>query len=171
MVRNDIGEKAEVLCSKIEEEVEVCRKLIELTEEEQRFLVKDDIENLERNTEEMKVILQALRSCQQIRKKLMEEMGKALKISGKKLTVAKIAERLGDEVARKLKEKSKELVKTGEKLYKVNRNTLYLVGFSLELLEQQSRLWAELLSDQEGYGEDGKRKEAVSSSLFVQGRV
>lgn len=170
LIQPDIEEKAEDLCRKIEEEVETCKKLINLTENEQRFLVKDDIENLEKNTEEMKTILQALRSCQQMRKKLTEEMGEALKVKANGLTVSKIAGKLGSALAQKLKEKSKELFETGERLYRVNRNTLYLVGFSLELLEQQSRLWAELLSDQEGYGEDGKKKECTSS-LFVQGRV
>jgi len=167
-----VEEKIEILCRTMTEETETCRKLIALTEEEQKFLVKDDVENLERNTEEIQVIVRTLRSCQDERRKLIKEIGEVLNLSEQELSVSKIADKVNGAISKKLLEKSKDLVKTGEKLYKVNRNTLYLVGFSLELLEQQSRLWAELLSDQEGYGEDGRMREnSASASLFVQEKV
>ena len=167
-----VEEKIEILCRTIAEETETCRKLIALTEEEQKYLVKDDVENLERNTEQMQMIVKALKSCQDERKRLIKEIGEMLNLSEHELSVSRIAEVVDGVLSKKLKEKSKDLVKTGEKLYKVNRNTLYLVGFSLELLEQQSKLWAELLSEQEGYGEDGKIRESqASASLFVREKV
>jgi len=164
-------ELIEKLSDKMAEETSVYRELIRLTEEEQKFLVRDDVEHLARNTEEMNAIIEALKKCQADRKRLVTEVGAALGIEPEGLSISSIAERLETDVADELKERSKDLVRTGEKLYMANRNTVYLVSFSLDLLEQQSKLWAELLTEQEGYGRSGKAHESDTSPLLVQEKV
>ncbi len=166
-----IEEEVHILCGKIAEETRRCRELLELTRAEQEFLMKNDIENLSRNTDSMKKAIGVLKRSQLERRELMEAIGCKIGVGPEKLSIKRIEKEINSELAHRLEEISKDLVKTGERLFRLNHNTIYLIDFSLDLLDQQSRLWAQLISEEEGYQEEGQRVQGTTGPVFVEEKV
>jgi hypothetical protein len=166
-----IEEKVCDLCGRMTEETKRCRKLIEISRAEQDFLMKNDIDNLSMNTDKMKEVVEGLKKSQVARHELMKEIGRDLGIVSGKLSISRIEKAVDPALAERLREISKDLLKTGERLYRLNHNTIYLIDFSLDLLNQQSQLWAQLLSEEEGYQEEGKRASQTPVPLLVEEKV
>jgi hypothetical protein len=166
-----VEQKVTVLCGKMVEESDHCRKLLDLSRAEQNFLMKNDADNLSRNTDKMKIIIEALKTNQLERRRLMKEIGTGLGVKAGKLSIGRIKKAISGELASKLEKSSKDLVETGESLYRVNHNTIYLIKFSLDLLNQQNQVWAELLSENEGYAEKGNKAKGMTYPLLVEEKV
>ncbi|MCD6379221.1 flagellar export chaperone FlgN [bacterium] len=155
------------LCEMMETETEMCTDLLELSKSEQHYLMKNKIDILLENTKKMKGAVIRLKELQKIRRKFMEEVGSLLAIDSEDVSVINITDSLYGDLKTKLLQCRKKLVKAGDRLYESNHNTVYLVNFSLDLLEQQSELWKELASaDEEGYtdssGKENKKAYAVA---------
>ncbi|MBN2071815.1 MAG: flagellar export chaperone FlgN [Candidatus Krumholzibacteriota bacterium] len=168
----DIEDRVEELCEMMNEEASVCRELLELSRIEQEYLMKNDIENLSVNTEKMKRIVQVLKRNQAARHSYMDDIAINLEKDVGTVTISAISREVDPELSSKLKDTSRELIKVGERLYRSNHNTIYLIDFSLDLLEQQNKLWAELVSDEkEGYSANGKKGNRKSHPLLVEEKV
>ncbi|GEM_PF-2131498 len=160
--------KISSLCRLMREETGQCRELLKLAKSEQDLLMGNDIDGLSRNTELMNENIRTLKSCQISRRRLIREIGGDLGIEPQAISIGTIGKEVDTDLLEELEKTSKDLVETGEKLYRVNHNTIYLIGFSLDLLEQQSRLWTEIATEEEGYCEEGKRVKGSASPLFIE---
>jgi hypothetical protein len=145
--REILEKKAIELCLVMESETRICRELVNLSETEQKHLMKNKVEKLVDNTRRMKETVKELKRLQRIRNKFMMEMGNRLDMDTDDITLANIIRRLKPELRDKLIRTREELVETGDRLLEVNHNTVYLINFSLDLLEQQSNLWKELATE------------------------
>lgn len=164
--RKILEEKVIGLCSVMENETRICRQLVDLSESEQKHLMKNKVEKLVDNTEKMKETVRKLKTLQMIRNDLMMELGSALDIDDKEITISNIVRCLNPDLRNKLNMVKEELVQIGDQLLEVNHNTVYLVNFSLELLEQQSNLWKELATEgDEDYGNNGSRDRTCSVAV------
>ena len=77
-------------------------------------------------------------------------------------------DRLDGETADTLRSKFNELIKTGEHLYRVNQQTIYLINFSLDLVERQISAWTGAMTEPEGYGDDGQSRSGISDAKIVE---
>ncbi len=152
-------------------EVSSCRKLLDLSKAEQKFLMENDVESLSANTGEIREIVLKLKSNQKKRKELMSKIGVELDLQPEELSLINIGELIKPELSKRLQEAGKKLLEVGEKLYRSNHNTIYMVKFSLDLLQQQSKMWAELAAEEEVYGQGGEQSENEVDPLFVQEKV
>ena len=167
-----IDEKVSVLCNNMNDEIDNCRKLLELSKSEQQYLMKNDIENLSRNTDQMKTIIDALKKAQDERRTIMADLAETLGIDPKRVSINRIGKMLDEDQGRRLRETGKDLVRMGERLYRLNHNTIYLIEFSLDLLNQQSNLWAKLAAEQDkSYGAEGRQRDRDAVPVFIQERV
>ncbi len=168
----EFEERVETLCELMKEETEVCRELLELSKSEQKYLMKNDVEKLYGNTDRMKEIIDILKKNQVVRRDFMRDLGREMGIRGENVTISTIGERVPAGLSHKLKKISVDLVKIGERLYRANHNTIYLIDFSLDLLEQQNRLWAEIVSEKdEGYGVESRRTPIAIHPLLIEKKV
>ncbi|MBN1164359.1 MAG: flagellar export chaperone FlgN [Candidatus Krumholzibacteriota bacterium] len=154
-----IRENVENLCNMMAEETKICRELLELSKTEQQFLMKNDVENLSRNTDKMKSIIQILKRSQGFRRIFMNDIAQGVGLKVEKITISSLSQSVDEDLSKRLRQASILLMKIGERLYRANHNTVYLIDFSLDLLEQQNKLWSDLVSEkEEGYkGSDQKR--------------
>ena len=155
------------LCEMMETETDVCGNLLKLSKSEQQYLMKNNVDTLIKNTKNMKDAVIKLKNLQELRRKFMEEVGTLLSIDSEDISVGNISDSLDGALKAELQKCGKKLVKAGDQLYESNHNTVYLVNFSLDLLEQQSELWKELASeDEKGYkhrsGKENKKTYAVA---------
>jgi activator of HSP90 ATPase len=162
-----LNNKVLKLCEMMETETDVCTDLLKLSKSEQRYLMRNKIDILLENTKKMKEAVIRLKKLQQLRREFMKEVGSLLSIDSEDISVINITDSLDGDLKTKLQKCGKKLVKVGDQLYESNHNTVYLVNFSLDLLEQQSELWRELASaDEEGYkdssGKENKKTYAVA---------
>lgn len=168
----EFEERVETLCELMKEETEVCRELLELSKSEQKYLMKNDVEKLYSNTDRMKEIIDILKKNQVIRRDFMRDLGREMGIDGEQVTISTIGDRVPAGLSYKLKKISVDLVKIGERLYRANHNTIYLIDFSLDLLEQQNRLWAEIVSEKdEGYGVENRKNAVAIHPLLIEKKV
>jgi hypothetical protein len=152
-------------------EVDSCKELLTLSKAEQRFLMENNVDSLSSNTEKIRKIVIELKRNQKDRKDLMNEIGRRLDVKQEKLSLKYIGELIKPPLNKQLQEAGEELVRVGEKLYRSNHNTIYMVKFSLDLLQQQSRMWAELSADEELYGDHGEHGGSDMNPVFVQEKV
>lgn len=160
------------LCDIMNSETDLCRELLELSRTEQGFLIKNDLENLANNTDRMKSAVEFLKESQDSRHECMGSIASLMEVEEDKMTIRSIRENVRVTLSEKLKNTSRELTKVGEKLYRTNHNTVYLIDFSLDLLEQQNRLWVELVSDkEEGYSDGSRKGKTRTFPLLVEKKV
>ncbi len=168
----DMEDRVLSLCEIMKNETEVCRELLDLSNAEQEYLIKSDIDSLARNTDRMKAVIENLKQSQASRHRYMDEIASEMDIAVDAMTIKTIRTLVKSDLSEKLHKTSRELMKIGERLYRANHNTVYLIDFSLELLDQQNRLWAELVSDKkEGYAEKGNKPGAHTYPLIVEKKV
>jgi len=155
----------------LERERKCCAALIEVGKEEQRSLVENDLDELNMRTKEMQKAVSELSKLHRERKQQLDRLAEELGLDPERITIQEIINELRDESARALKTKVQELLTTGETLYRVNRQTIYLINFSLGLVDKQISNLADVLSEAEGYGEDGKSLPGKSRPKIVEGKV
>ena len=169
---NDFEQRVSDLCEIMTSETELCRELLELSRTEQGFLIKNDLENLASNTDRMKNAVEFLKKSQDNRHECMGSIAVLMEVETDKMTIRSIRENVRVTLSDKLKSTSRELMKIGERLYRTNHNTVYLIDFSLDLLEQQNKLWVELVSDkEEGYSDGSRKGKARTFPLLVEKKV
>jgi hypothetical protein len=165
--RDILEEKVMGLCSVMEDETRICRELVDLSESEQQHLMKNKVEQLVENTERMKMTVRELKRLQIMRNNCVNDLASSLNIDGEEVTLANIAKYLEPNLREMLIEVREELLRTGDKLLETNHNTVYLVNFSLDLLEQQSNLWKELATEKNENYSNGE-KEGNTCSVAVE---
>lgn len=152
-------------------EVNSCKELLTLSQAEQKFLMENNVESLSSNTEKIRKIVIELKHNQKDRRDLMNKIGQKLDVKPEKLSLKYIGKMIKPELNEQLQEAGNELVEVGEELYRSNHNTIYMVKFSLDLLQQQSKMWAELSADEEIYGDHGEQSSGDVNPVFVQEKV
>lgn len=162
--REMLEKKAAELCSVMEAETRICRELVNLSETEQKHLMKNKVDKLVDNTRKMKKTVKELKRLQKLRNSFVMELGTGLDIDTDDITLANIIKRMEPGLRDKLSEIREELVEIGDRLLEVNHNTVYLINFSLDLLEQQSSLWKELATEK---NDDYSREERDDSTRSV----
>ncbi|MBD3180326.1 MAG: hypothetical protein GF417_12545 [Candidatus Latescibacteria bacterium] len=165
--RDILEQKVLGLCSVMESETRVCRELVDLSESEQQHLMKNKVDQLIDNTEKMKNTVRELKQLQKIRNEFVMDLGSSLELTSSNITLSNIVKCLTPDLSSMLNEVREELIRIGDKLLEANHNTVYLVNFSLDLLEQQSSLWKELATENnDDYGNSDQQD--VTCSVAVE---
>ena len=160
-----------VLFDILERERQCCAALIEVGKEEQRSLVDNDLDKLNTRTKEMQKAVTDLSQLHQERKQHLDQIAEELGLDQSQVSLQEVISQLQDDSAQKLKIKVQELLKTGETLYRVNRQTIYLINFSMGLVDKQISNLADVLSETDGYGQDGKSVPGKTRPKIVEGKV
>jgi hypothetical protein len=148
-----------------------CSRLVEVSRTEQESLAKNDADVLSGQINEMQAAVRELHGHQAQRNSLLESMAKELGLDADRLSLYDLADRLEGPPAENLRERFRELVRVGETLFRVNQQTIYLINFSLDLVERQIGVWTGALTEGDGYGRDGRTAPDPSETRIVEEKV
>jgi len=154
----------------LEEEQACCAQLLEVSKQEQRSLVDNDLKTLDANTRKMQQAVEHLKNLHGERKRLLVQLGREFNMDFSDITFTGVIERLDEDTSKKLKDKLARLVRAGEALYRMNQQTIYLINFSMGLVDKQVELWSEVLTQGDGYDEQGTSKRSRKSRI-IEGKV
>lgn len=150
-----ISEHVESLIDVLERERQTCEQLIAVGRSEQSSLVKHDADGLGEGIADMQQAVREMEELHAHRRELVERMAGELRIDPSNISLPAIADRLEEPGAGRLRAQIRSLVKTGQALYSVNQQTIYLINFSLDLVERQIAAWTDALTPGSGYDADG----------------
>lgn len=145
-----------------------CNRLIDVNRNEQKSLVDNNLESLSGRTSDMQKAVGELQRLQTERKKIISLLAKELGIDDDKISLNTLADKLDTDEASTLRGKFRELTRTGEVLYQLNQQTIYLINFSLDLLERQIGAWTGALTEDDGYRSDGQAKAGPLETRIVE---
>jgi flagellar biosynthesis/type III secretory pathway chaperone len=151
-----VSENIATLLDVIEKEQQCCTRLIEVSKNEQQSLAGNDLSILHKQINTMQAAVRELHELQVERKELLESLAKELEVSADNMTLYDLVDHLDGLSADNLRGRFRDLIRTGETLFRVNQQTIYLINFSLDLVERQISAWTGALTDSDGYGEDGQ---------------
>ncbi len=159
---------ATALVETLERERACCERLIDVSRGEQASMVANDPDALARRIAEMQRALTELQAIHAERQKLVEALAGELGIDRERVSLPAIADRLDPETGRALRRTSHELMRVARALYRTNEQTLYLINFSLDLLDRQVRAWTQALTRDDGYDADGHSARSAEPTLVEE---
>ncbi len=163
-----VSESIATLLEVIEKEQECCSRLIEVSKNEQQSLADNNLNVLNNQINNMQSAVKELHKLQSERKVLLESLATEMDIGVDNVTLHILVDHLDGQAADNLRTRFRDLLKTGETLYQVNQQTIYLINFSLDLVERQISAWTGALTENDGYGEDGKTTSDSSDNKIVE---
>lgn len=163
-----VSERISVLLDVIDEERECCGRLIEVSRQEQESVVGNDLESLNHRVGDMREAVKNLHRLQNERKRLLESLAGELDLGTDGVSLGALISRLEPALADKVRAGFKRLAETGEMLYQVNQQTIYLINFSLDLIERQIGAWTGALARERGYGSDGRSTTSDPDAKIIE---
>jgi hypothetical protein len=161
----------EALIRCIGQEQKLFQALLALARLQQRAVVENDLRRIEKSTRAMHVALGRLKRTQEDREGLVRSLGEALGVRTNRPSLQALLGRLQDPFKRRLQEALRTLLRTGHLLYRSNQQTIHLIRLSMSLLDEEARMWADLLTGAEGYDERGGRSPASGKPRLLEGKA
>ena len=127
----------EELLTTLEGELAIYKKLVPVSEQKTTILVKNDLKEIERITEEEQVLMEQLNNLEKKRLGILENIGVVLNRKPETLdlvTVSHILEKQPEEQAR-VNKLHDELRQIAKRLVEVNQQNKTLIEQSLEMIE------------------------------------
>ncbi len=159
---------AATLIDTLDRERACCERLIEVSRAEQASMVANDPDALAERIEQMRRALAELQALHRERNRLVETLARSLGIARERVSLPAIAERLGVADGSALRRRTAELMRVARTLYQTNEQTLYLVNFSLDLIDRQVRLWTQVLTRDDGYDAEGHSARTAEPALVEE---
>ena len=167
MVNDNVVALLEVL----EKEHDCCLKLIEVSKNEQKSLVDNNVDELTERINEMQASVNDLHELQRDRRALLRRLADSLNVQPEKISLNYLTDRLGGDAAEGLRSRITNLARTSETLYQINQHTIYLINFSLNLIDRQINAWTDALTEKEGYDDEGRSTERPSDLKIIEEKV
>ena len=166
-----VNENVVALLEVLEKEHDCCLKLIEVSKNEQRSLVNNNIDDLAERINDMQTAVNDLHELQGNRRELLQQLASSLDVQPEKISLNYLLDKLEGDIAEDLRSKTKNLARTSETLYQINQHTIYLINFSLNLIDRQINAWTDVLTERDGYDEEGKSTDRRSDAKIIEEKV
>jgi len=163
-----ISEKLESLLEVLDREKRCCERLISVGRCEQESLVANNVDALGDRVADMQ---QAVREMQELhvqRRDVVDGIAQYLDVRPDQVSLPAVADRLDPTSGQRLRERIRQLVRTGEALYATNQQTIYLINFSLNLVDRQIAAWTDALTPGNGYDAGGGTTRASDPAIVEE---
>ena len=169
------GDNVDLLVGAIDDERECCKSLIEASEAEQRSRVESDLDGIQASVAEMQRAVRELRQLQNLRERLMAAVAESVGDVDASTNVARRIEQLADGLpvaaAKRLRDSHRRLIKASNNLYRANQQTIYLIEFSLNLVDGQVAAWRNSLVERQGYDDGGRSRDRRSEARLFEDKA
>ncbi len=144
-------------------EWECCLGLVEISRNEQRALVKHDTAALNEHIQDMQRTVTRMAELQAQRERLLPAAVKRF-AAGQPATLEVLARVAPN--GSELEEVAGRLLTVARTLSQLNQQTIYLINFSLDLVDRQMGIWKGAIARDEGYTQEGASTSASAPSLL-----
>lgn len=166
-----LAENVKSLLDTLDQEQACCERLIEVSREEQESLVQSDLDALGERIADMQQAVREFQELRANRRELLDRLAGHLALKPGDLSLQVLAGHLDGDSAEAVRARARELARTAEALYRLNQNTIYLISFSLDLVDRQIGAWSDCLVRKDGYDQDGQSKSQASEATILEKKV
>lgn len=151
----------------INKEITCLERFLSLLSQEQKFLVENDIDSLQRSGNDQQRIIWDARKLEEHRIKLTDCLAEKLKIERGEVNISKLIELVEESYSAKLRELHSTLSSLYAKLERQRKKNEFLIRQSMKYVDQSIKIFLGLEKEDQNYSASQRRNQKVQTEKIT----
>jgi uncharacterized protein YeeX (DUF496 family) len=153
----------------IKREIVCLERFLTLLSEEQRALVENDVDSLQKSIEDQEKTIWDARKLEEDRINLTDRLAEKLKIDKDQVNISKLIELVEESYSTKLRELQSTLSSLYAKLERQRKKNEFLIKQSMRCVDQSIKVFLDLNKKAKGYSiSDQKNEKVLTGEITIQ---